>query len=91
VRSPTFVIHLLRRDADAFVWEVELEAVKIVEKYAPNTEMLKSWDICGSNVRLNRVFEMNSLSYGPYPEGDSIDAGDDRGKQVKPQPQEGTS
>jgi hypothetical protein len=51
---------LLRgRDATAFVREVESEAVKIVGKYAPKTEMLKSWDIRGSNVRLNRVFELN--------------------------------
>jgi hypothetical protein len=42
-------------------------------------------------MRLNRVFELNSLPYGPYPEGDSIDADDDLGKQVKPQPEEGTS
>jgi hypothetical protein len=31
------------------------------------------------------------LPYGPYPEGDSTDAGDDRGKQVKTRPKEGTS
>jgi hypothetical protein len=31
------------------------------------------------------------LPYGPYPEGDSTDVGDDRGKQVKPRAEEGTS
>jgi hypothetical protein len=40
---------------------------------------------------LNWVFELNSLPYGPYPEGDSADAGDDRGKQVKTRSEEGTS
>jgi hypothetical protein len=57
----------------------------------PKTGMLRSWDIRGSNVRLNQVFKLNSLPYGPYPEGDSADAGDDRGKQVKTQSEEGTS
>jgi hypothetical protein len=57
-----------------------LEAIKIVGKYVPKAEMIKSWDIRSSNVRLNHVFELNSLRYGPYPEGDSTDAGDDRGK-----------
>jgi hypothetical protein len=27
----------------------------------PKTETLRSWDIHGSNVRLNRVFELNHL------------------------------
>jgi hypothetical protein len=40
---------------------------------------------------LNRVFELNSLPYSPYLEGDSADAGDDRGKQVKTRSEEGTS
>jgi hypothetical protein len=73
------------------VREAESETIKIVRKYAPKTEMLRSWDICGSNVRLKHVFELNSLSYGPCPEGDSTDVGDDRGKQVKPRADEGTS
>jgi hypothetical protein len=73
------------------VREVELEAIRIVGKYALKIEMIKSWDIRGSNVRLNHVFELNCLPYGPYPEGDSIDAGDDQGKQVKTRPEEGTS
>jgi hypothetical protein len=34
---------------------------------------------------------LNSLRYDPYPEGDSDDAGDDRGKQAKPRSEEGTS
>jgi hypothetical protein len=91
VRSPAFAVDLFGRDALAFMREVESEAVKIVGKYAAKTEMLKSWDIRGSNVRLNRVFELNSLPYGPYPEGNSTDVGDDRGKQAKPRPEEGTS
>jgi hypothetical protein len=40
---------------------------------------------------LNRVFELNSLRYGHYLEGDFADAGDDRGKQVKTRSKEGTS
>jgi hypothetical protein len=48
---------------------VESEAIKIVGKYVLKTEMIRSWDIRGSNVRLNRVFELNSLWYSPYPEG----------------------
>jgi hypothetical protein len=90
VRSPAFIVDLRGWDAGAFVWEVESEAVKVVGKYAPKTEML-SWDIRGSNVRLNRVFELNKFPYGFYPEGDSADAGDDRGKQVKPHADKGTS
>jgi hypothetical protein len=91
VRSLAFVVDLRGRDAIAFVREVESEAIKIVGNYVPKTEMIKSWDIRGSNVRLNRVFELNSLPYGPYPEGDSTDVGNDRGKQVKIRPAEGTS
>jgi hypothetical protein len=53
--------------------------------------MLRSWDIRGSNVRFNNGFKLNKLPYGPYPEGDSADAGDDRGKQVKPRANEGSS
>jgi hypothetical protein len=69
VRSPAFAIDLGGRDATAFVREVESEAIKIVGKYVPKTEMLRSWDIRGSNVRLNRVFELNNLPYSPYLEG----------------------
>jgi hypothetical protein len=70
---------------------VESEVINIVGKYVPKTEMLRSWDIHGSNVRLNRVFELNSLRYDPYLEGDSTNAEDDRGKQVKTQSKGGTS
>jgi hypothetical protein len=91
VRSLAFVVDLRGHDAATFVPEVESEAVKIVGKYAPKTEMLRSWDIRGSNVRLNRVFKLNKLPYGPYPEGDSTDAGDYRGKQVNPRAGEGPS
>jgi hypothetical protein len=42
-------------------------------------------------VRLNCVFELNNLHYGPYPEGDFGDTVDLRGKQVKPRTDEGPS
>jgi hypothetical protein len=84
VRSPTFAVDLRGRDAAAFVREIEAEAIKIVGKYTSKTETLRSWDICGSNVRLNRVFERDNLPYGPYPEEDSGGTVDLRGKQVKP-------
>jgi hypothetical protein len=42
VRSPTFDVDLHGRDAVAFVRELESEAVKIVGKYVPKTEMIKS-------------------------------------------------
>jgi hypothetical protein len=35
-------------------------------RYVSRTEGLRSWDIQGSNDRLNRVFELNRLSYGVY-------------------------
>ena len=56
--------------------EVEAKAAMIVRKYVLKTETLRSWDIRGSNVRLNRVFELNNLSYDSYPEGDSGDTAD---------------
>jgi hypothetical protein len=68
VRSPAFTVDLRGWDAVAFVREVESEAIKIVGKYMPKTEMIKSWDICRSN-----------------------DTGDGQGKQLKTQPEEGTS
>jgi hypothetical protein len=40
---------------------------------------------------LNRVLELNCLWYDPYPEGDSADARNDRGKLVKTRFEEGTS
>jgi hypothetical protein len=41
-------------------------------------EAQRSWDIRGSNDRLNRVFELNSLPYGGYPGEDVVDR---RGKK----------
>jgi hypothetical protein len=49
------------------------------------------WDIRGSNVWLNRVFELNNLPYGSYLEGDSTDSADRQGKQVRPSADEGPS
>ncbi|XP_020401890.1 uncharacterized protein [Zea mays] len=66
VQSLAFIVDLRGRDAATFVREVESEAIKIFGKYVLNTEMIKSWDIRGSNVRMNHVFELNSLPYGPY-------------------------
>jgi hypothetical protein len=60
----------------AFVREVEAEAVKIVGKYLTKTEMPRCWYMQGSNVRLNHVFELDSLCYGSYPEEGSDDARD---------------
>jgi hypothetical protein len=66
VQSSALAVDLRGRDAAEFVREVEVEAVKIVGKYVPKKETLRSWDIRGSNVRLNRVFELNHLPYGGY-------------------------
>jgi hypothetical protein len=55
VRSPSFAVDLRGRNPAAFVWEVEAEATRIVWRYVPKTETLRSWDIRGSNVRLNHV------------------------------------
>jgi hypothetical protein len=52
--------------------------VRIVGRYVPRTEAQRSWDIRGSNDRLNRVFELNGLSYGGYP---GVDVVDRRGKK----------
>jgi hypothetical protein len=43
------------------------------------TEGQRSWDIRGSNDRLNRVFELNRLPYGNYPGQDDVDR---RGKKT---------
>jgi hypothetical protein len=91
VRSPAFAVDLLGRDTATFVHGVEAEAVKIIGKYAPKIETLRRWDIRGSNARLNRVFELNHLSYGVYPEGDSANTADHRGKQTRPYANEGPS
>jgi hypothetical protein len=89
VQSPT--IELRGQDAAAFIREVELEAIKIVGKYSPKIELVMSWDIQGSNVRLNRVFELNGLQYGPYPEGVLLMLGMTEWKKVKTRSEEGTS
>jgi hypothetical protein len=61
VRSPAFALDLHGRDPAAFVREAEDSAARIVGRYVPKTEGPWSWDIHGSNDRLNRVFELNCL------------------------------
>jgi hypothetical protein len=78
VRSPAFALDLRGRDPAAFVREAEDGAVRIVGRYVPRTEAQRSWDIRGSNARLNRVFELNHLPYGGYPGDDAVDR---RGKR----------
>jgi hypothetical protein len=73
VRSPAFALDVRGRDPAAVVYEAEDGAVRIVGRYVPRTEALQSWDIRGSNVRLNRVFELNHLPYGGYPGDDVVD------------------
>jgi hypothetical protein len=63
-------------------------AARIVGCYVPKTEGLRSWDIRGSNDRLNRVFELNRLPYGGYP---GEDAADRRGKKPMGGTEEGPS
>jgi hypothetical protein len=91
VRSPAFVVDLRGRNPAAFVREVETDAAKIVGKYVLKTETLRSWDICGSNVRLNRVFELNCLPYVGYPGDDYLDVAVRRGKKVMTTADEGPS
>jgi hypothetical protein len=81
VRNLAFALDLRGRDPAAFVREVEDGAVRIVGRYVPRTEALQSWDIRGSNVRLNRVFELNRLPYDGYPGDDAVVAVDRRGKK----------
>jgi hypothetical protein len=52
--------------------------VQIVGRYVPRTEGQRSWDIRGSNDGLNRVFELNRLTYNSYPGQDDVDR---RGKK----------
>jgi hypothetical protein len=66
------------RDPAAVVREAEDGAVRIVGRYVPKMEAQRSWDIRGSNDRLNRVFELNGLPYGGYLGEDVIDR---RGKK----------
>jgi hypothetical protein len=88
VRSPAFALDLRGRDPAAFVREAEDGAARIVGRYVPKTEGLRSWDIRGSNDRLNRVFELNRLPYGGYP---GEDATDRRGKTPMGVTEEGPS
>jgi hypothetical protein len=82
VQSPAFALDLRGRNPAVFVREVEAEAVRIVGRYVPRTETLRSWDIRGSNVRLNHVFELNRLPYGGYPGDDDVVVVDRRGKRA---------
>jgi hypothetical protein len=91
VRSPAFAVDLHGLNLAAFVREVEAEAVKIVGKYVLRMETLRSWDICGSNVRLNCVFELKNLPYAGYPGDDHTDAVIRRGKKVMAMVDEGPS
>jgi hypothetical protein len=79
VRSSVFALDLQSCDPAAFVREAEDGAVRIIGRYVPRTEGQRSWDICGSNDRLNRVFELNRLPYGGYPGQDDVDR---RGKKL---------
>jgi hypothetical protein len=91
VRSPAFTLDLRGRDLAAFVREVEDGTVRIVGRYVPRMEALRSWDIRGSNVRLNRVFELNRLPYDNYPGDDAAVAVDRRGKKPVAVAGEGSS
>jgi hypothetical protein len=91
VRSPAFALDLRGRDPAAFVREVEDGAVRIVGRYVPRTEALWSWDIRGSNVRLNRVFKLNRLPYSGYPGDDAAVAVNHRGKKPVAVTEEGPS
>jgi hypothetical protein len=74
-----------------FVREVEDGAVRIVGRYVPRTEALRSWDIHGSNVRLNRIFKLNRLPYGGYPRDNAAVTVDRRGKRATTAVEEGPS
>jgi hypothetical protein len=65
--------------------------VRIVGRYAPRMESLWSWDIRGSNVLLNRVFELNRLPYGGYPGDDTTAPVDRHGKKPMAVAEEGPS
>jgi hypothetical protein len=88
MRSPAFALDLRSRDPAAFVREEEDMAVWIVGRYVQRMEALRNWDIRGSNVRLNRVFELNRLPYGGYPGDDIVDR---RGKRPVAVTEEGPS
>jgi hypothetical protein len=91
VQSPARVVDLRGRNPTTFVREVEAEATKIVGKYVPKTETLRCWDIRGSNVRLNCVFELNRLTYAGYRGDNDVDAAVRRGKKVMTTIDEGPS
>jgi hypothetical protein len=78
VRSPAFALNLRNRDPAAVVRDAEDGAVRLVGRYVPRTEGQRSFDIRGSNDRLNRVFELNQLPYDGYPGQDKADR---RGKK----------
>jgi hypothetical protein len=54
VRSPAFALDLHGWDPTAFVREAEDGAARIVGRYVPRTEGLRSWDIRGSNLPVRR-------------------------------------
>jgi hypothetical protein len=89
VQSPAFTLDLRGWDPAAFMREVEDGAVRIVGHYVPRIEALRSWDIRGSNIRLNRVFELNCLPYCGYPGDDTTVAVDRRGKKPVPMTEKG--
>jgi hypothetical protein len=91
VRSLAFALDLRGQDPAAFVCEVEDGSMRIVGRYASRTEALRSWDIHGSNVRLNRVFELNRLPYDGYPGDDAVVVVDRRGKKPVVVAEEGPS
>jgi hypothetical protein len=91
VRSPAFTLDLRGRDPAAFVREVEDGAMRIVGRYVARTEALQSWDICGSNIRLIRVFELNRLPYDGYLGDDAVVAVDRHGKKPVVVAEEGPS
>jgi hypothetical protein len=88
LRSPAFALDLHGRDLAAFVREAEDGAARIVGCYVSKTEGLRSWDILGTNDRLNQVFELNHLPFGGYP---GEDAADRRGKKPMGGTEEGPS
>jgi hypothetical protein len=57
----------------------------------PKTKTLRSWDICDSNVRLNRVFELNRPPYAGYPGDDYGDVAICQGKKAMTTADEGPS
>jgi hypothetical protein len=92
VQNPALVVDLRGQNLATFVRKVEAEAVKIVGRYVPRMETLRSWYICGSNIRLNRVFKLNHLSYAGYPWDTTADVATVRqGKTVVTTVDEGPS